>query len=394
MEAKRSRVLIVDDDASVCSMMADLLGSEGYEVVCTQSGIDALHRISQQVFDVIVSDARLPGLRGLELLRKVRETELDLPVILVSEAPDVDSALEAIEIGVVRYLEKPVDPQEFREVVRRAVELHGLALPRQWSKSRAAHGPEEALAESTYHREFKRAIESLWMAFQPIVSVAHRSIFAYEALVRSNDEMLPDPGALLEAAENLDRMSLLGRKIRQRVTSDLVTFHADELVFVNLHPQELADDQLYSSRDPLAEHAHRVVLEITERSQLDNVRNLAERLRRLCDMGYRIALDDLGAGYAGLSSLMQLNPHFVKLDMSLTRDIHLHTVKQKLVGSMFQVCREMGVSVVSEGVERVEERETLQALGGDLMQGYLFGKPAPRVAAVRPIRSRETIDQP
>ena len=156
----------------------------------------------------------------------------------------------------------------------------------------------------------------------------------------------------------------------------------------------MQDDQLYSPRDPLAPHARRVVLEITERSHLDGVRNLAERLRQLCDMGYRIALDDLGAGYAGLSSLMQLNPHFVKLDMSLTRDIHLHGVKQKLVRSMLQVCREMGVSVVSEGVEKVEEREMLRTLGGDLMQGYLFGRPVSRTTLARPVPSQATVDQP
>lgn len=393
MEAQRFRVLIVDDEAPACSMMADSLASDGYEVVCTQSGIAALHLISQRHFDTVVTDVPMPDLRGLELLERAREQDLDLPVILVSDAPDLESALAAIEHGVVRFLEKPVDATTFREVVRHALRRRVMAGPRRRPNPRPARDPEGLLGPTDYHQEFKRALGSLWMAFQPIVSVTTGTVFGYEALVRSNDEMLPDPGTLLEAAERLDRMALLSRRIRERVTADLGPFQSHELVFVNLHPQELKDDQLYSPRDPLAPHAHRVVLEITERSHLDGVRNLAERLRRLCDMGYRIALDDLGAGYAGLSSLMRLNPHFVKLDMSMTRDIHLNGVKQKLVRSMLQVCQELGVSVVSEGVEKAEEREMLRALGCDLMQGHLFGKPIPRIPATRPLRSRETADR-
>jgi len=392
MEAQRSKILIVDDRVLACSKMAEALACEAYEVVCTHGGIEALHLISQQTFDLLVTDVHLPDLRGLDLLRRARETQPDLPVVLVSDTPDLETALEAIDCGVLSYLEEPVDAEKFREVVRGAVERDRSALPRM-RRPRSSRRPEDLLAPSGYHVEFERALESLWIAFQPIVSLTADAAFGYEALVRSNDEMLPDPRTLLEAAESLDRMSQLGRRIRERVSAEMQTFQRNELVFVNLHPQELQDDQLYSPRNPLAPHARRVVLEITERSHLDGVQNLAERLRRLCDMGYRIALDDLGSGYAGLSSLMQLDPQFVKLDMCLTRDVHLHGVKQKLVRSMMQVCRELGVSVVSEGVERAEERDTLRALGGDLMQGYLFGRPAPRPAPAPAVRSRETVDQ-
>jgi EAL domain-containing protein (putative c-di-GMP-specific phosphodiesterase class I) len=92
-------------------------------------------------------------------------------------------------------------------------------------------------------------------------------------------------------------------------------------------------------------------------------------------MGFRIAVDDLGAGYAGLTAFAQLEPEFVKLDMSLVRDIHSNKVKQKLVRSITALCADMGIAVVAEGIEVQEERDAIIDLGCDLLQGYLLAKP-------------------
>jgi EAL domain-containing protein (putative c-di-GMP-specific phosphodiesterase class I) len=92
-------------------------------------------------------------------------------------------------------------------------------------------------------------------------------------------------------------------------------------------------------------------------------------------LGFRIAIDDLGAGYAGLTSFAVLEPEIVKLDMSLVRDVHKHPTKQKLIRSMTALCKDMGMTVVAEGIENVEERDAVIDLGCDLLQGYLFAKP-------------------
>jgi len=100
-------------------------------------------------------------------------------------------------------------------------------------------------------------------------------------------------------------------------------------------------------------------------------------------MGFRIAIDDLGAGYAGLTSFATLEPEFVKLDMSLVRDVHKSPMKEKLVGSITSLCKELGMMVVAEGVETPLERDMLVALGCDLLQGYLLampGRPFPTFA--------------
>ena len=99
------------------------------------------------------------------------------------------------------------------------------------------------------------------------------------------------------------------------------------------------------------------------------------RIGRLREMGFRIAVDDLGAGYAGLTSFAQLEPEVVKLDMSLVRNVHTQPTKQTLVRTMISMCKELGMKIVAEGIESPEERDVIVAAGCDLMQGYLFAKP-------------------
>jgi EAL domain-containing protein (putative c-di-GMP-specific phosphodiesterase class I) len=147
-------------------------------------------------------------------------------------------------------------------------------------------------------------------------------------------------------------------------------------IFVNVHAGELADLELYAAESPLARVADRIVLEITERWSLDRFQDVRERIRVLRALGFRVAVDDLGAGYAGLTSFAHLRPEIVKLDMSLIRGVHEDPTRQHLIRSLNGVCRDLGIRVVAEGVETREERDALIALGSDLFQGYLFSKPA------------------
>jgi EAL domain-containing protein (putative c-di-GMP-specific phosphodiesterase class I) len=123
--------------------------------------------------------------------------------------------------------------------------------------------------------------------------------------------------------------------------------------------------------------APRIVLEITERASLDKVSEVQTRVARLRDLGFRVAVDDLGAGYAGLSSFVQLQPEFVKFDMTLVRGIDRDPVKRKLVQSMTALCEDMNLRVVAEGVETAEERDSLVDLGCEFLQGYRFARPGP-----------------
>jgi EAL domain-containing protein (putative c-di-GMP-specific phosphodiesterase class I) len=147
-------------------------------------------------------------------------------------------------------------------------------------------------------------------------------------------------------------------------------------LFVNVHSLELEDDDLYSGETPLTGNASDVVLEVTERGRIESVPDLHARVSRLRGLGYRIAVDDFGAGYAALNSFASLHPDVAKLDMALVRGVDHDPYRHKLVDSVNAMCHDLGILVVAEGIETEAERATLVDLGCDLLQGFLIGRPA------------------
>jgi EAL domain-containing protein (putative c-di-GMP-specific phosphodiesterase class I) len=371
----RGQILLVDDEHSIARAYARTLGAAGFTVETAHDGKAAVAATRARKFDVIVSDITMPGMNGLELLRLVREHDLDVPFVLMTGGPAIDSAVRAMEYGALRYLIKPVAPAELEEVVTRAVRLHQMArIKREALDMYRLEG--KALGDRAgLEARFARAMETLWIAYQPIVSWSRRSTFAYEALVRNEEPTLRSPPDLFEAAERLGRLQELGRTVRDRVAKTLDEQPTSELIFVNLHAMELADDSLVAPDAPLSRHAGRVVLEVTERAPLEQIRDVTARVGQLRALGYRIAVDDLGAGYAGLTSFAHLEPEVVKVDMSLIRGIDLSPMKQKLLGSIVGLCRDLGIEIIAEGVETEAERDALVKVGGDLCQGYLFARP-------------------
>jgi EAL domain-containing protein (putative c-di-GMP-specific phosphodiesterase class I) len=369
------RVLLVDDNAAILRAYQNALTLRGYAVETATNGKEAIGRLDASRFDVIVSDVSMPEMDGLEFLRAVRERDLDVPVILMTGEPGVNPAMRAIEYGAFRYLLKPVEPQTLDDIVRRAVRLHDVARLKRQAFEVAGVGGKVLGDRAGLEARFDRALDGLWIAYQPIVSWKDRRVFGYEALLRSAEPTLPGPLELLETAERLGRIHDLGRGIRKRVADEVAEMPAGIVFFVNLHAADLNDEQLYLADAPLGRMANRVVLEITERASLDIVRDVEERMSRLRQTGFRIAVDDLGAGYAGLSSFTLLEPTMAKLDMSLVRGIDTHLRKQSIVRSMNRLCDELEILVVAEGVETSSERDTLVALGCNLLQGYLFARP-------------------
>lgn len=367
-QQKRADVLLVDDDQLVLRALERVLVAGGYTVYKARDGQDALREVMSGRYDLLVSDIQMPSMTGTELLAVLRSYGSDVPVILMTGSPSIETAREAVEFGAVQYLTKPIDC---------AVLLRAVA------RAQAAHRkPRIVAADPAVAAGFDRALGSLWMAFQPIVSLAARGPVAYEALMRSREPGFETPMPLLEYAERSGRMPELGRAVRELCADAAAKVPRGTALFVNVHALDLFDADLFSSSSALASYANHVVLEITERGAIDEVGDIAARMCRLRALGFRLAIDDLGAGYAGLSSVATLEPDFVKLDMSLTRDLAGSPLRQSLVGSMVTACRDNGMKLVAEGVETIHELSKLTELGCDLLQGYHFARPSPEFVNV------------
>jgi EAL domain-containing protein (putative c-di-GMP-specific phosphodiesterase class I) len=383
-ETETCRVLLVDDDPGIRKTYARLLGGLGFTVDTAADGQEAAHRMATGSFDVIVSDLQMPKIGGLQFLRTVRQRDLDVPVVLMTGEPDLQTAVAAVEQGAFRYLTKPVDLEQLAEVLRRAASMHRLAKLKREALEVAGIEGMQLGDRASLEARFNNALDRLWMAYQPIVHWPDRTAFSYEALVRSDEPSLASPMELLDAAERLGRLHDLGRRLRGLVARAAPEAPKGALLFVNLHPLDLGDAELLAPASALAAIAPRVVLEITERASLDGLSDLAATIAKLRRLGFRIAIDDLGAGYAGLSSFSRLEPEFVKLDISLVCGVDSDPRKRSLARAMIQLCvKELGIQVIGEGVETAAERDVLATDGCKLMQGFLFAKPSRGFAAPR-----------
>jgi EAL domain-containing protein (putative c-di-GMP-specific phosphodiesterase class I)/ActR/RegA family two-component response regulator len=369
-------VLVADDEPQLLEIVTELLNESGYRTIGVSNGNDAIERLREAPVDIVITDIHMPGATGVEVLRTVRESNLDTPVILLTGNPTVPTAVEALKLGALGYLLKPVTAAQLLGEVNAAWGLVRLTQLRREAQEELGDGSGFMADRAGLETTYERALAGLWMAYQPVLWADGGGRFGQEALLRTSAPDVATAGAFLNIAARLGSTAGLGRIIRGQVARDLLTFEGT--VLVNLHAHELTDLDLASPTAPLSTHASRVVIEVTERASLEGVFGLRDIVERLRDHGFRIAVDDLGAGYASLASFASLEPDMVKIDMSLIRGIDRHPTKRKLVGSIATLCRDLGILVVAEGIETQAERGVCVELGCDLLQGFLLGRPAPR----------------
>jgi EAL domain-containing protein (putative c-di-GMP-specific phosphodiesterase class I) len=361
-----AKILLIDDEAILLRAFSRVLTAVGHTVVSTETAEAALAVIAEERFDAIFLDLCLPGAGGLQALAAIRALDPRVPVVLMTGTPTMETAIEAIGAGAKRYLIKPVTTPQLLTAVQEVVDAHR----RQQRDYPVVPRPDHALLE--------RGLQGLFMVYQPIVSWRRQQGFAHEALVRTSERAIPHPGALIDLAQRCGRLDELGRRIR--AAAALVARDTPRL-FVNLNPTDFLDEDLYDGTAPLSLMATSVVLEVTERAGLESIADLAQRLTHLRALGFRIAIDDLGEGYAGLTSLARVQPEFVKLDLSLVRNVDALQANRRIVRSTLRLCRELHCQVIAEGVETVAERDALVGVGCDLLQGYLFARPTPELIA-------------
>jgi EAL domain-containing protein (putative c-di-GMP-specific phosphodiesterase class I) len=215
-------------------------------------------------------------------------------------------------------------------------------------------------------------------AYQPIVDTETGGNFAYEALVRGRDGQSAAsvfsqiPSGQIYQFDRTARIRALELAVRLGLTTRLS---------LNFLPRsiETFPDAVNATLDA-ARKAHmplgNVILEVTEGEAVLDPAGFAERMNAYRAQGIRLAIDDFGAGYAGLDLLAEFQPDIVKLDMQLVRDIDSKGPRQAIVRAVIQVCDDLGIDVIAEGIETEPEYRWFRRAGVHLFQGYYFARPA------------------
>jgi EAL domain-containing protein (putative c-di-GMP-specific phosphodiesterase class I)/GGDEF domain-containing protein len=219
-------------------------------------------------------------------------------------------------------------------------------------------------------------VGGLYIDYHPIVVTDTQKIFGYEALARGTMRSMRSPEVMFEVAAQSDLIWDLSRLCRNRAIEGMNKLLKDgELLFLNVDPADFADPS-FTELDLKVPDPTRVVIEITERTAIKDYPKFRARLKAFRKRGYRFAVDDAGSGYAGLGSIANLEPDFIKLDMSLINCIDTNFIKQNLVETMVRFANEQKAMVIAEGVERAEEYAMVKSLGVHLVQGFFMHKPA------------------
>lgn len=223
--------------------------------------------------------------------------------------------------------------------------------------------------------------ERIVTAYQPIMRLKDRTLLGCEALSRgARGSGLEAADALFGAAEDHRLLVELDRLCRRRALLSSGRIPSNARIFVNTLPATIRDPQfrgkpLIDFLDRAQVAPSRIVIEITEKLVIDNYGLFRETMAYFTDLGMSFAVDDVGAGYSGLESIARLKPTFLKIDISLVRDVHSSLVNREMVKAIVSLGTGIGATVIAEGIHSDEEVQALQAMGVDYGQGYYLARP-------------------
>ncbi|HMK92926.1 MAG TPA: EAL domain-containing protein [Thermoleophilia bacterium] len=335
-------------------------------------------------FLVILAPAREQGAIDDSDLRMVKERlETKLLAQLRQELEDKLLAKIQLYVGYARLSQSP--KVRFRRALLHAIDEATLGIQEE---------REENYGRLVSELDAVLADERITCVYQPVVSLADYSVLGYEVLARGpRQSQLHRPDVLFEVARDQGRVEELDRVCRVMAARGGATLPEDTLRFINTEPVNLfyrsrsdlfVEEFVEATPEPLRS---KTVMEITEKSIIDDFGHFRHVVAQLREHGFRIAIDDAGAGYSGLQTIVEVEPDFIKLDISLVRNIDTSIVKQKLVRTLRDFCLDAGIVLVAEGIETDEQLKALTELEIPYGQGFLFahpGSPYPILDRIEP----------
>lgn len=386
-----ARVLLIDDEPANLALLTQLLSRGGLRNLHSLSDSRlALEAIASLDPDLVLLDLHMPGIDGYAILAELRRHAAGsyLPVLVLSADTTRQAITRALALGAKDFLTKPFDIDEATLRVRNLLETrelhttlrhHNVRLHRRLDEFERAAGVELEARQAVAQRVSDVMHDgSMSMVFQPIVDVATGRLVGCEALARFAAAPQQGPERWFADAE----LAGLGIELETAAVAlalrELPALPPHAFLALNVSPSTVLSPAIHELLG--AVDTTRIVLELTEHVAVEDYEAVRSGLATLRDGGARLALDDTGAGYAGLRHLLGLRPDIIKLDISLTRDIDHDPVRRALAGALVSFAADVQAQVVAEGVENAAEQDALQRLGVSWAQGYHLARPQPMAA--------------
>ncbi len=377
------RVLIADDDEAFARALARAI-NQGGSMKVVGAAYDAAQAIklgASMKPDIAVLDVRMPEGGGAHAAREIRLRSPGTRMMALSACCDPHSVLEMFAAGVCGYMVKGSTSAVIRDAIATASRggsplSDGLGGIVAAELARRMAGQQVELDRLAALRDrVGRAVsgDGLSMAFQPIVDLGTGTLLGVEALARFEGPPRQSPATWLLEAEEVGMREELELAAVGLAVDVLPRLPDDAFVAINVGPSAVTSPHLAEQLPD--EHAHRIVVELTDHGRGSDYEVLAEALAKLRARGIRIALDDSGMGLASLQHMAGLAPDFVKLDRSLTHSVDSDSGRRALAFAFLSFAAQAGAVVIAEGIETRDELGALRGLGATYGQGYLIARP-------------------
>jgi EAL domain-containing protein (putative c-di-GMP-specific phosphodiesterase class I) len=338
--------------------------------------------------NLVLLDLHMPEMDGVAVLEALRATLPDdsfVPVLVLTTDSTSAAKAQALAAGAKDILAKPIDRTEVLLRVQNLLETRALYMRVRRHNAQLQDELDRKLEQERHLAEQRRvwtaeitrllSSDELRMVFQPVVDLVSGDVVGVEALSRFDRVPRRPPNEWFAIAERVGLGVQLELLAVERALAQVERLDPGAFMSVNVSPTTAMTEEL--RRCLAIAPGHRVVVELTEHARVRDYEALWPSFDELRAQGVRVAVDDAGAGYAGLQHILRLQPDVVKLDNDLTRHIHADPARRALAAAMTTFANEIGAALVAEGIETREDLETLQAIGIPWGQGYHLAPPGP-----------------
>jgi EAL domain-containing protein (putative c-di-GMP-specific phosphodiesterase class I)/AmiR/NasT family two-component response regulator len=386
MSGGRIRLMLADDEASILDAMSELVAMDkDIDVVGTaRDAREAIDLAELHAPDVALLDVRMPGGGGSHAAREIRRRSPETRIVALSASADPRTVASMVRAGAVGYVGKDQPADEVLRAIHRSADGRASLVV-----NRLGEVAERLVEQQTRHvvhladrarvsaERIEEAIRGdvIHTVFQPVVDLNDGRILGVEALSRFPTKPRRSPETWFAEAAAHGLLARLELATAIRALEHLGEIPEGVYLSVNVSSETLREPRLPELLRSLT--AERVMIELTERSPIQDYEETGARLAELRALGSRLAIDDVGKGFSGLAHIVELSPHVLKFDRSLVTGVDADAHKSALIARLSSYADQVGMEVVAEGIETVAELETLRGLGVRAGQGSLLGRPGP-----------------